>query len=105
MSRLTDRDSYCLMHCADDYIKVDGIGESCKLYKSCFERKMYDKLKRYEDLEEAGLLIYPRPELEDCEKCGAVENFGDCFFFGYRKNTYGFCKKSMAELKEGGCDE
>lgn len=54
MSRLTDEATYCLMRCADDF---DSFGEECKLYKVCFERKMYDKLKHYEDLEEAGRLI------------------------------------------------
>ena len=54
MSRLTDEATYCLMRCADDY---DSIGEDCKLYKACFERKMYEKLKHYEDLEEQGRLI------------------------------------------------
>lgn len=57
MSRLTDKDSYCFMSCADDYKGTESVGEDCKLYKACFERKMYDKLKHYEDLEEAGRLI------------------------------------------------
>ncbi len=54
MSRLTDEATYCLMRCADDF---DSFGEECKLYKFCFERKMYDKLKHYEDLEELQRLI------------------------------------------------
>ena len=57
MSRLTDNESYCLMRCADDYKGMETIEENCKLYKACFERKMYDKLKHYEDLEEQGRLI------------------------------------------------
>lgn len=67
MSRLTDKDSYCLMSCADDYKGTESIGENCKLYKACFERKMYDKLKHYEDLEEQGRLI----ELP-CKPCERV---------------------------------
>ena len=72
MSRLTDKSSYCFVTCADDYKGTESIGENCKLYKACFERKMYDKLKHYEDLEEAGRLIEiddslpARDELDRC---------------------------------------
>ena len=54
MSRLTDPVDYCWINCykGDESI----LQENCKLYP-CFEKKMWDKLNRYEDLEEAGRLI------------------------------------------------
>lgn len=56
MSRLTSEKTYCEMQC--DYGKeqecfFDSVEESF----DCFERKIYDKLKEYEDLEEQGLLV------------------------------------------------
>lgn len=57
MSRLTDNGSYCLIHCADDYKGMEALEENCELYEMCYERKMYDKLKYYEDLEEQGSSI------------------------------------------------
>lgn len=54
--RLTNNKTYCEQQC--DYGKegecfFDSVEESF----DCFERKIYDKLKEYEDLEEQGLLL------------------------------------------------
>ena len=58
MSRLTDYEgAYCFMRCVEEDGDEDKIRENCKIYKACLERKMYDKLTHYEDLEEAGRLI------------------------------------------------
>ena len=54
MSRLTDPVDYCWMKCYEGDESV--IQENCKFYP-CFEKKMWDKLNHYEDLEEAGRLI------------------------------------------------
>ena len=77
MSRLTDKDSYCFVTCADDYKGTDSLGENCKLYKACFERKMYDKLKHYEDLEEAGRLIELPCKVGDTVYSIVFENCND----------------------------
>lgn len=53
MGRLTEG-SACFMFCAGER---EELGEDCSFYEVCFERQMYDKLKHYEDLEEAGRLI------------------------------------------------
>lgn len=47
MERLTDEDTYCAF--------VDCDYEGCKI--NCYDKKLYDKLKEYEDLEEQGLLL------------------------------------------------
>lgn len=54
MDRLTDNTRYCFMICAG---AEHPIGEDCEIYNVCYERKMYEKLKRYEDLEESGRLV------------------------------------------------
>lgn len=51
MERLTDQDTYCA------YIDC-GIGyENCRMTKQCYDKKLYDKLKAYEELEEQGMLL------------------------------------------------
>lgn len=54
MDRLTDNTRYCFMICAG---AKHPIGEDCEIYNVCYERKMYEKLKHYEDLEESGRMI------------------------------------------------
>ena len=55
MDRLTGKNNdYCFFTCGD---RNTLIREDCNLYNVCYERKMYEKLKRYEDLEEAGRLV------------------------------------------------
>ena len=49
MERVTDKNKYC------DWCDFDE--ENCKIRRNCFENKMYEKLKEYEDLEEQGMLL------------------------------------------------
>ena len=54
--RLTNNKTYCEQQC--DYGKEDEcFFDSEKEQFDCYERKIYDKLKEYEDLEEQGLLV------------------------------------------------
>lgn len=50
MERLTGKDSYC------SFTYCDNKGK-CKIENVCYDKKLYDKLKEYEDLEEQGLLL------------------------------------------------
>ena len=50
MERLTGKDSYC------SFTYCDNEGK-CKIENVCYDKKLYDKLKEYEDLEEQGRLI------------------------------------------------
>lgn len=55
MDRLTGKNNdYCFFTCGD---RNTRIREDCNLYNVCYERKMYEKLKHYEDLEESGRLV------------------------------------------------
>lgn len=49
MERLTDKMSFC------EQVECRTCGD--KTWIGCYERKLYDKLKEYEDLEEQGLLL------------------------------------------------
>lgn len=56
MSRLTDyKGHYCFLSC--DETRGEDIKAKCNIYNQCLERKVYDKLCHYEDLEEQGRLI------------------------------------------------
>ena len=61
MDRLTGKNNdYCFFTCGD---RNTRIREECNLYNVCYERKMYEKLKHYEDLEETGRLLVLPEEL------------------------------------------
>lgn len=62
MDRLTDNTRYCFMICAG---AEHPIGEDCEIYNACYERKMHEKLKHYEDLEEAERLVVLPCEVGD----------------------------------------
>ena len=120
MSRLTDYEcAYCFMRCVEEDGDEDNIRENCRIYKSCLERKAYDKLVHYEDLEEQGRLI----ELP-C-KVGSklyfitisgeiwtmpIRSVEDALFYkdkigvGYYL-TRAEAETKLAKLKEGGGDE
>lgn len=50
MERLTESGSYCsVVEC--DY------EHKCGIKPNCYDKRLYDKLKEYEDLEEQGLLL------------------------------------------------
>lgn len=66
--RLTGFD-YCFTRCTKPGADKQEIREDCSLYKVCLERQIFEKLQRYEDLEEQGrLVILP----EDEEKVQAM---------------------------------
>lgn len=66
--RLTGFD-YCFTRCKEPGADKQEIREDCSLYKVCLERQIFEKLQRYEDLEEQGrLIILP----EDEEKIQAM---------------------------------
>ena len=66
--RLTGFD-YCFTRCMEPGADKQEIREDCSLYKVCLERQIFEKLQRYEDLEEQGrLIILP----EDEEKVQAM---------------------------------
>ena len=66
--RLTGFD-YCFTRCMEPGVDKQEIREDCLLYKVCLERQIFEKLQRYEDLEEQGrLIILP----EDEEKVRAM---------------------------------
>lgn len=98
MKRITEHIDYCFLACYER--QGDKIREECPIYYNCYSRQMHEKLSHYEDLEEQGLLVYPKPELNDCEECGSLGEFGGCLFFGYGKDTQEQCRKRMAKLKE-----
>ena len=54
--RLTGFD-YCFTRCMEPGADKQEIREYCSLYKVCLERQIFEKLQRYEDLEEQGRLI------------------------------------------------
>ena len=54
--RLTGFD-YCFTRCMEPGADKQEIREDCSLYKVCLERQIFEKLQRYEDLEEQGRLI------------------------------------------------
>lgn len=60
MERLTDNTSYCTSW-SDCEIHEDR----CPILSSCYDRKIYNKLKAYEDAEEQGLLIRLPCNVED----------------------------------------
>lgn len=58
MSRLTDYEGhYCFMACVEKQGDENKIRENCQIYNNCYERKIYDKLCRYEEFEEQGRLV------------------------------------------------
>ena len=54
--RLTGFD-YCFTRCMQPGADKQEIREDCSLYKVCLDRKIFEKLQHYEDLEEQGRLI------------------------------------------------
>ena len=54
--RLTGFD-YCFTRCMEPGADKQEIREDCSLYKVCLDRKIFEKLQHYEDLEEQGRLI------------------------------------------------
>ena len=54
MDKLTDVFNMCEDEC--EYSRGEA-KEKCPIYKICYIRQVYDKLKDYEDLEEQGLLL------------------------------------------------
>ena len=52
MERLTDHTEYCIYW--SDCDMSDG---DCIFNTNCYDRKIYNKLREYEDLEEQGLLL------------------------------------------------
>lgn len=52
MERLTDNTDYCTSW--SDCEMPDG---KCEFLNNCYDRKIYNKLREYEDAEEQGLLI------------------------------------------------
>ena len=54
--RLTDFD-YCFTRCMEPGADKQEIREDCSLYKVCLERQIFEKLQRYEDLEEQGRMV------------------------------------------------
>lgn len=130
--RLTDYEgAYCFMRCVEEDGYEDKIRENCKLYKVCFERKMYDKLKHYEDLEEqlmesaeididsmvGEFMHYYQMKKENrlievirCSNCKRHENssttegFGWCDVYECMTADDGYCSRAvdkLAELKGG----
>lgn len=52
MERLTDNTNYC-----SSWSDCDMAEGKCVFYGNCYDRKIYNKLRDYEDLEEQGLLL------------------------------------------------
>ena len=52
MERLTDNTDYCASW--SDCEMPDG---KCEFLNNCYDRKVYNKLREYEDAEEQGLLV------------------------------------------------
>lgn len=50
MDRLTFEESYC------SFTECD-LKDRCGIERACYDKRLYDKLKEYEDLEEQGLLV------------------------------------------------
>ena len=62
--RLTGFD-YCFTRCMKPGADKQEIREDCSLYKVCLERQIFEKLQRYEDLEEQGRLVELPCAVED----------------------------------------
>lgn len=54
MQRLTDNTSYCFIACAGEH---EPYGEECNMFNVCYERQMYEELRKYEELEATGRLV------------------------------------------------
>ena len=54
--RLTGFD-YCFTRCMEPGADKQEIREDCSLYKVCLGRQVFEKLQRYEDLEEQGRMV------------------------------------------------
>ena len=54
--RLTGFD-YCFTRCMEPGADKQEIRENCSLYKVCLERQIFEKLQRYENLEEQGRMV------------------------------------------------
>lgn len=55
MERLTGKNNdYCFTVCGGERKHVR---EDCNIYKVCFERQIYERLKYYEDLAKSGRLV------------------------------------------------
>lgn len=59
MERLTGKETYCSLVECDFEVKygIERRYSGCRFETTCFDKKMHDKLKEYEDLEEQGLLL------------------------------------------------
>lgn len=76
MGRLTVcQGHYCFITCVEEAEDEDHIRENCSMYSECYEKNIYDKLARYEDLEEQGRLIEIEGDKKDvvevirCKDC------------------------------------
>lgn len=106
MGRLTDNENYCIKTGCSACAGGVGIG--------CYEEKIYNKLKEYEDLEEYGLLLeLPCKENEwvwiahESRKCAykvlytcksdILADMEEGFVFGYTKAE---AEKALAEMEK-----
>lgn len=83
--------------------------ETCEKYEcdSCPIQKVIDKLAKYEDAEEQGLLVKIECHCKDCvhwfdRVAGATEHVKLCTVGGYMVAKNGYCvyaEKALAEMK------
>lgn len=70
MDRLTGKNNdYCFTVCSGER---KHIREDCNIYKVCFERQIYERLKHYEDLAEAGRMLVLPPGITGKQLCKTV---------------------------------
>ena len=96
--RLTGFD-YCFTRCMEPGADKQEIREDCSLYKVCLERQIFEKLQRYEDLEEQGRLI----ELP-CKIGDTVYSFSFNIVYPFTVNGFEINKYEV-EFKGSYCGE
>ena len=105
MERLTDNTNYCSSW--SDCEMAEG---KCVFYGNCYDRKIYNKLREYEDLEEQGLLlklpckvgdkVYILDDIVDIDKCKNCD-----FYYWGGMGDYPACNKTKRGFRAVDCIE
>lgn len=105
MERLTDNTNYCTSW--SDCEMPEG---KCVFLENCYDRKLYNKLKELEDLEEQGLLL--RLPCKSGDDVWCIEEFDDgfdiacyrfmtmCSDYCFVTSFYAHCENYKVQLEE-----
>ena len=94
MKRLTFEGNFCdIAQCSE--VRYGSFCED----GYCSQRRVWEKLKRYEDLEEQGRMVeLPEIEIEDCTRCWYCAPHGGC---SIHNTVPGGCKDFASKAKRG----